>query len=136
MIKRKTLTRAMTLDIVTQQLSEGRCVHVGEGSFRLGCAICKKPIDRICPVVGEHMTPLALGGKDDTSNIRFVHKHCADKKTNGQKHTTLGSDRHSISKVKRLRGETGQGPKAKIQSRPFPKDMTKHFDGSVTRRGQ
>lgn len=42
---------------------------------------------------------------------------------------------HAIAKVKRMRGETGQGkPKRKIQSRGFDKTKTRTFSGEVRPR--
>lgn len=39
------------------------------------CALCKieTPIDEM---VADHIKPLSLGGKNDESNIRWVHRAC------------------------------------------------------------
>jgi hypothetical protein len=57
---------------------------------------------------------------DTIEQQRYVHGECHKRKTNGTKATSAGSDQHMAAKGRRLRGETKQGPKAKIRSRPFP----------------
>jgi len=69
----------------------------------------------------DHYEPLANGGEDEPENWQYLCLDCHEKKTNGKPHTSYGSDKHAIAKVKRLRGETGQNKrKAKIPARPFP----------------
>lgn len=41
------------------------------------CFICGEPIDLdISKTNIDHIKPLALGGKDDTSNFAITHEHC------------------------------------------------------------
>lgn len=106
------------------------------------CPLCVNPIGFAEARVLEHMIPhatcVAIGkDPDDFENLRFVHKACADRKTNGTKATCAGGDVHKIAKAKRLataraahqavvkheadkvRGSIKSG--RKIQSRPFQK---------------
>lgn len=122
-MKRRPVTPALT-----------RRVLLAQGV--VPCALCGKRILAGDETVMEHLHALALGGADDESNMRLVHKACADRKTNGTKATTAGSDAHLIAKGKRLRGETGQNRrKAPIRSRGFDKTVTRKMDGTITVKG-
>lgn len=83
-------------------------------------------------MIAEHWTPVALGNDQKPDCLLCIP--CANRKTNGTKATSYGSDKHAIAKVKRIRGETKQGPKKKIQSRAFDKTLKKKFDGAVEKR--
>jgi hypothetical protein len=87
---------------------------------------CGVRLERANTIV-EHSTPLALGGLDILENKYLQCRDCAAIKTHGgsAKATTYGSDIHAIAKVRRLRGETKQGPKKQIQSRGFDKSKTR-----------
>lgn len=80
------------------------------------CALCYASMEW-GKCIAEHWTPVALGNDQKPDCLLCIP--CADRKTNGTKATTYGSDKHAIAKVKRLRGETKQGPKKKIQGRGF-----------------
>jgi hypothetical protein len=67
--------------------------------------------------IGEHTLPVALG--NDQKPDCLLCTPCANKKTNGTKATTYGSDIHAIAKVRRLTGQTKTGPKKRIAGRPF-----------------
>lgn len=60
---------------------------------------------------------------ESLENQRYVHglkdpiHPCHRIKTDGMRHNHAGSDKHMAAKGRRLRGETKQGPKAKIRSR-------------------
>ena len=112
-MKRRTLTAAQAREILIAQAA-----RAGEP---IPCPLCKGPLLPGQALIREHMHPLALGGADDDENSAYVHRGCARRKTIGTKATTAGSDVHAIAKGKRLRGETGNRPKRKIPSRPFPK---------------
>jgi hypothetical protein len=86
------------------------------------CPLCGKRILPTDKVIREHMHALALGGADDLENMRYVHKSCADVKTNGKgpKATTYGSDKHAIAKAARLERERMGEPKRSRRSRPIP----------------
>ena len=99
------------------------------------CPLCDGRLGSIENVDFDHDTPLALGGADDETNLRAVHRDCHRIKTSGTKATSAGSDIHIIAKTKRLSKEQeetrrritervpGQ-PRAKtgsIPSRPWPK---------------
>lgn len=78
--------------------------------FAQGTVICPLCGCQLMPndqVIREHLHPLALGGGDDEGNMAYVHRACADRKTNGSgpKATTYGSDKHAIAKAKRLAAE-------------------------------
>jgi hypothetical protein len=68
----------------------------------------------------EHVQEYALGGSDLPFNARYSCAGCHSIITNGTKATSAGSSKHRIAKVKRLRGETCQGPKKKIPQRKDP----------------
>ena len=71
---------------------------------------------------GEHSTPSAwVGGKPDQLMCESHHRE----------KTRL--DVAKIAKVKRILGQTKNGPKKKIQSRGF--EGHKKFDGTIVRRG-
>ncbi|MGA7328695.1 MAG: hypothetical protein WBX25_30475 [Rhodomicrobium sp.] len=69
---------------------------------------------------------------------RYVHGRCSRLKTYGKSygkpHTALGSDAHIKAKTLRLRGKTGKGPKKKIRSAGFRKDLKRTLDGRVIDR--
>lgn len=102
------------------------------------CYVCGTPIGpqpdgTSIPHIAEHWWAVKLGNPRKPDCLLCAP--CADKKTNGTKATSYGSDKHAIAKVKRLRGETKQGPKKKIYSRGFNKTMRKKFNGDVEVRG-
>lgn len=77
-------------------------ILIGQGC-KLICPKCGEPIDDHSNICMEHVTPLALGGADDFSNVQLWHKRpCSFRKTNGQPHTSYGSDAHAIAKVRRM----------------------------------
>ena len=93
----------------------------------------------------DHMTPLALGGRDDATNIEPLCKACHAKKTNGTKATCASGDIHKIAKAKRLeiaqaahevvvRKEQERAP-GKIRSRGFDKSLSRKVSGETVRRG-
>lgn len=86
-----------------------------EGQDRL-CALCCRPIT-LHGCIAEHWVTVESGNTHKPDCL--LCKPCAHRKTWGTKATTYGSDTHARAKVKRLRGETKQGPKKKIQSRGF-----------------
>ena len=81
------------------------------------CAACSAPA-HLMHMIAEHWFPVALGNPKKPDCLLCIP--CADRKTNGTKATTHGSDKHAIAKVKRLRGETKRGPKKAIPKRANP----------------
>ena len=59
----------------------------------------------------DHITPATFGGDNSISNLAFLCETCHKIKT--------CTDNKEAKKSNALRGETGNGPKAKIQSRGF-----------------
>jgi hypothetical protein len=108
------------------------------GCEYFACGICRKPLYSHAPRILEHMTPhatlTALGlDPDDENNLAWVHAECANKKTNGTKATTAGSDKHNIRKGERLEV-------ARLAKKDVEKKLTKErwrlkkkMDGSVVR---
>ncbi len=102
-------------------------VVIGQGAI-IPCGLCRiaLTIEDVKTAIREHLL-CRYNFPDDRmdewaalSNQAYVHKECADEKTNGKPHTSLGSDAHIKAKSRRLRGEVGQNRvKAKIQSRGF-----------------
>lgn len=73
----------------------------------VSCPLCMVPIASDEPRVLEHMVPratrIALGLDPDAPEIlAWVHKACADRKTNGNKATCADGDIHKIAKAKRI----------------------------------
>ncbi len=85
------------------------------------CFRCKMAITDAKDAEREHILEIALGGKDEPANCAYSHAWCHFAITNGTKATTAGSSKQRIAKIARLRGETCNGPKRKIPSRPFQK---------------
>lgn len=102
------------------------------------CPKCGGQFGHISKVEFDHELADGLGGSNTADNCVPLCKTCHKIKTNGRKHTTLSSDKHTIAKSKRLRGLTKAGPKKKIQSRGFQtnkaSDFKKTMGGSVVRR--
>ena len=111
------------------------------------CPLCGIPIHPSAPRILEHMTPhatrVALGlDPDAPDNLAWVHKVCADKKTNGTPATCASGDLHKIGKAKRLataravhdavkRGEHVR-PASRIKGRGFR--QWRKFNGEVVRK--
>ena len=74
----------------------------------------------------DHMHQKATGGDDHPDNYRALCKPCHTVKSR--------KDAKVRAKIKRLRGETKQGPKAKIQNRGWDTRYRKKFNGTVERR--
>ncbi|MGV6875880.1 HNH endonuclease signature motif containing protein [Pseudochelatococcus sp. B33] len=107
------------------------------------CPLCGGRLGDLTGLDFDHAVPLALGGADDLSNLRAVHRDCHKAKTNGRPATSAGGDIHAIAKAKRLARDAsdfdmrilakanGDDPppeqrrKRKIASRPFPKRKSK-----------
>ncbi len=70
------------------------------GSIR--CALCNKPLTADQARILEHLVPVKLGGGNTIDNLRWVHRPCADRKTNGTAATVADGDLHKIAKAKRL----------------------------------
>lgn len=128
MSKRKRLTERQTLAVAIQQ-----------GAI-IPCYRCRLAFDAdtIKTAEREHVHELELGGSDEIENMRYSHKACHAAITNGSGATTAGSSKQRIAKVKRLRGETRTGPRAKIASRGFQKHPTlkKKMDGTIVARSE
>ena len=84
------------------------------------CGICGDPVPLTGKglVVYDHRIPLWMNGADDDGpNLQCLCGPCDAVKT--------PNDQTAIAKVKRLRGETGNGTKRPIPSKGFPKPTTK-----------
>jgi hypothetical protein len=104
-------------DVIKTLILTGNKVYSYRSKQQIGLA----DVDRI---EREHITPIALGGKDEPENCGYSLSEEHSIQTNGKPHTSYGSDKHVIAKTKRL-----QNPKVskhplkstgkKIPSRPF-----------------
>ena len=110
MTKRRAITLATKVAVLQ---SQALC----------GCG-CGAPL-KDKAIEWDHCLAHALEGSDGPENIRAVLVDCHAIISNGTKATTAGCTKAVVAKVKRLRGETCTGPKAKIPSRPFPKSQRK-----------
>ena len=109
-----------------------------EQAMTISCPLCWYPLTAMDDRILEHMVPHELGGASDLTNLRWVHKECARKKTNGKKATVAGGDIHKIAKGKRLEKAraahqavmSGEREKesGSIKSRPF--QGSRKFDGT------
>lgn len=115
-----------------------------EQAMTIPCPICWFPLTANDDRVLEHMVPHELGGSSEVENLRWVHKGCAAKKTNGNKATSADGDIHKIAKAKRLErardvhkaivSGTSEKPAGKIKSRPFDAKWRKKMNGQVEKR--
>jgi hypothetical protein len=132
MSKRKAIPVRVQVSVAIRQANRQDDVH----GFR--CPLCGRVIEHDQPRILEHMTPhatkVALGeDPDHPDNLNWVHKACADKKTDGTKATTAGSDKHNIRKGERLEV-------ARLAKKDVEKKLTKErwrlkrkLDGTVVR---
>lgn len=100
-----------------------------EGGIK--CPLCTFPLTADNARILEHMVPVKLGGGNTVDNLRWVHKACADRKTNGNAATAADGDLHKIAKAKRLAkaqevheavlAGTHKRPPSRIKSRGFAK---------------
>ena len=95
------------------------------------CPKCGVKFGKLSDVDFDHEIPDAMGGSNTVDNCVPLCKACHKIKTNGKKHTTLGSDKHTIAKSKRLRGETKNGVKKKIKSRGFQTNRDSKFKSKI-----
>lgn len=95
------------------------------------CGLCFAPLDFLAPRVLEHMVPHELGGASDETNLRWVHKACADRKTQGSGATCADGDIHKIAKAKRI---ASGGRKVRHPMRKHP-TLKRTVGGKVVERG-
>ena len=104
-------------------------VLIDQCGTRLCCYRCKNLLWCADEVEREHIVPLALGGKDELSNMAYSHRSCHAEQTRRDKAQIAKADRQ------RLYHETGRGSAKKhvnkIQSRGFDKTLRKRMDGAV-----
>lgn len=110
--KRAEFTQKTKLEAMARYL---RCPGVPEKQRQ-----CGRPFGRLSEVRFDHIAAETFTHDNSPENCRPLCQECHDLKTNGTGATSAGSDQHMAAKGRRLRGETKQGPKAKIRSRPFP----------------
>ena len=134
MSKRKDIPCHVRVSVAIRQAWQSTAA----GCEFFACGLCRQPLNAYEPRILEHMTPratlVALGMDPDTpANLYWVHAECANKKTNGTKATTAGSDKHMIAKGKRLEV-------ARLAKKDVEKKLTKErwrlkkkLDGTVVR---
>ena len=98
----KPVTRKMAVDCLLY-----RFMALGG----IPCGICMAPLNPGDDVQFDHVQAIVHTGPHIYQNIRPVHTECHKKKT--------ARDIAANAKIKRIRGETKQGPKRAIPSRPF-----------------
>lgn len=99
------------------------------------CPLCDELLAAMDDRILEHMVPHELGGASDETNLRWVHKECAAKKTNGSKATSAGGDIHKIAKAKRLATKHSQPkPPGTMKSRGF--QGSRKFNGEINWRSK
>ena len=113
-------------------------VAIRQAENGLRCPLCTNRIwagdARILEHMVPHATRTALGlDPDAADNLRWVHKKCADKKTNGNKATCADGDTHKIGKAKRL--VIAQMAKSKVEVKLTKEKwrLKKKVDGTVVR---
>ncbi len=97
---RQTITADMKIDCLLYR-------------YAVTCAICGKDLRPGDVIEWDHVAALVHGGQHVFSNLRPLHEVCHAEKTK--------RDVAANAKVKRLLGETCNGPKKKIQSPGFQK---------------
>lgn len=81
----------------------------------LRCVVCKEILEPGQAIQFDHIHADGLGGAHEYQNLRPIHYSPCHKRKN--KH-----DVAAMAKIDRITGVTGNGPKAKIRSRPFQKE--------------
>jgi len=133
-VKRPPISPKTMVNVAINQALEGTIL----------CPLCWDQLAAMDDRILEHLVPYGLDGKSDETNLRWVHKECASKKTNGSKATSAGGDLHKIAKAKRLAkardelkavlsGEKTKQP-GSIKSRGFDKTWRKTFSGKTEKR--
>ena len=99
------------------------------------CQLCDDWLDVDHARILEHLVPHELAGSSDAENLRWVHKECAAKKTNGNKATVADGDIHKIAKAKRLlKKHSNPTPEGSIKSRGF--QGSRAFNGKIKWRAK
>lgn len=96
----------------------------------ISCGICPKPLGPWDDRILEHMVPHEFGGASDETNLRWVHKSCADRKTQGFGATCADGDTHKIAKAKRI---ASGGRKVRNPMRQHP-TLKRTVGGKVVER--
>ncbi len=125
------MTRRATTAANMREMLISQCYEAGSP---IPCAICTASILPGTRTIREHMHALGLDGPDTPENWRLVHKYCADRKTNGTKATTAGSDKNLMAKHRRLTGQNKPKRKRKIPSRGFDKRWVRSPGAGPARR--
>jgi hypothetical protein len=111
-------------------------VAIEQAGGWIRCALCSGPLRPEDPRILEHLVPHELDGSSDAENLRWVHKECAAKKTNGSRATSAGGDIHKIAKAKRLATKHSQpNQPGTIKSRGF-QGSRKFYGTPVWRNGK
>ena len=106
-----------------------------EQAMTISCPLCWYPLTAMDDRILEHMVPHEFGGASDLTNLRWVHKECAAKKTNGRKSTVADGDIHKIAKAKRLATKHSQpNQPGTMKSRGF--QGSKKFNGEINWRNK
>ena len=119
-------------------------VAIEQAGGWIRCALCSGPLRPSEPRILEHLVPHELDGSSEAENLRWVHRECAGKKTNGSRATSAGGDIHKIAKAKRLEkaraaheaivSGAAEKPPGKIKSRPF--QGSRKFNGEANWRNK
>jgi hypothetical protein len=110
-------------------------VAIEQAGGWIRCALCTGPLRPEDPRILEHLVPHELDGSSDAENLRWVHKECAGRKTNGSRATSAGGDIHKIAKAKRLATKHSQPNKpGTIKSRGF--QGSRKFNGEANWRNK
>jgi 5-methylcytosine-specific restriction endonuclease McrA len=108
-------------------------VAIEQAGGWIRCALCSGPLRPSDPRILEHLVPHELGGSSEAENLRWVHKECAGRKTNGSKATSAGGDIHKIAKAKRLATKHSQpNQPGTMKGRGF--QGSKRFNGTINWR--
>ena len=111
-IARKPLTKLQFAQLAVEQ--NGKCANCGS-------KLKFEPHQ----IRDEHVVSLFGGGTNDLSNRQLWCNECVKPKN--------AEDAARHAKIKRLRGETKNGPKKKIQSRGFNTRYRRKLNGTVER---
>lgn len=136
---------------MTARIKHGLLTKLKAMARQARCPLCGEKLGPLEGLDWDHETALALGGADDETNLRAVHRTCHRVKTSGNGASTAGTDIGKIAKVNRItdkkaarfsgpaRGiEIGaeptreaRKPRKTIQSRGFDKSRRRKLNGEV-----
>ena len=123
---------------MTPRIKHGLLTKLKAMARQARCPLCGEKLGPLDGLDWDHETALALGGTDDETNLRAVHRACHRVKTSGNGASTAGTDIGKISKVKRITGKKADrfaGPLRGVDVATDPTPKTKKRGREIRSRG-